>query len=236
MSSQIPYTIEISRRARHVQLKLSQNEGLVVVIPVGFDQRRIPRIIAEKADWIKRTQKRLGRQVRPVTPELAQSRPEYIAIASTGETWRVEYISSKSRAITLTLPGNQIIRLTGAISNLALCQSAMRRWTNQYAKKVLPPVLTKLAQEHGFEINAVSIRNQRTRWGSCSRHKAISLNQKLVFLTPDLVRYVMLHELCHTLVLSHSKKFWELVGRVDPEYKMKIRELRKSAKYLPVWA
>ena len=66
--------------------------------------------------------------------------------------------------------------------------------------------------------------------------KSISLNQKLIFLSPELVRYVMLHELCHTRVMSHSSKFWSMVASYDPVYKKKIKLLRESAKYLPVWA
>jgi len=236
MPTSIPYAIEVSRRARHVRLKISQNEGLVVVIPIGFDERRVPEIIAEKADWIKRTLKRLNRQVRSVNPELASGMPDRILLPSTAETWRVEYVISKTRGVTLTQPENHTLRLTGSVTNRTLCQAALRRWANRYAKATLPPALIKMARDLGFKIRDVSIRNQRTRWGSCSRHKAISLNQKLIFLTPDLVRYVMLHELCHTVVLSHSQKFWDLVGKYDPGYKKKIRELRGSAKYLPVWA
>ena len=66
--------------------------------------------------------------------------------------------------------------------------------------------------------------------------KSISLNQKLLFLSPDLVHYVMLHELCHTREMSHSKKFWAQVASHDPDYKRKIKALREALKYLPVWA
>jgi len=236
MPISIPYAIEVSRRARHVRLKISQNEGLVVVIPIGFDERRVPEIIAEKADWINRTLRRLDRQGRSVTPELAQALPDHILLPSTAETWRIEYVTSKTHGVTLTQPGTHSLRLTGSVTNRTLCQAALRRWANRYAKAALPTVLIKMARDLGFTVRDVSIRNQRTRWGSCSRHKAISLNQKLIFLTPDLVRYVMLHELCHTVVLSHSQKFWDLVSKYDPAYKKKIKELRKSAKYLPVWA
>ena len=236
MPTPIPYAIEVSRRARHVRLKISQSEGLVVVIPAGFDERRVPDIITEKADWITRTLKRINRQAQPVNPELARVQPDRIYLPSTAETWRIEYVTSKTRGITLTQPGNHTLRLTGAVSNRTLCQAAFRRWTNRYAKATLPPAIKNMARDLGFTITEISIRNQRTRWGSCSRSRAISLNQKLVFLTPDLVRYVMLHELCHTMVLSHSKKFWDLVGRYDPAYKKKIKELHRAAKYLPIWA
>jgi hypothetical protein len=236
MPSSIPYTIKVSRRARHVSLRINQTDGLVVVIPVGFNERRIPQILAEKADWINRTQKRLARLPRPATPELVQPLPTRIHLPLTGESWIVEYVPSKTRGITLTQPGGHTIRLTGAISSRPQCGAALRRWTTRQAKVILPDLIRKTARELGFSIGDISIRNQRTRWGSCTRLKSISLNQKLIFLSPELVRYVMLHELCHTRVMSHSSKFWGLVASHDPVYKKKIKLLRESAKYLPVWA
>ena len=73
MPSSIPYTIKVSRRARHVSLRINQADGLVVVIPVGFDERRIPQILAEKADWINRTQKRLARLAAPGNPRIGSA-------------------------------------------------------------------------------------------------------------------------------------------------------------------
>jgi predicted metal-dependent hydrolase len=236
MPNSIPYIIKVSRRARHVSLRITQADGLIVVIPVGFDEQHVPRILAEKADWITRTQKRLASQPRPATPDLAQPLPERIHLPSTGQIWKVEYIPSKTRGITLTQPGQHILRLTGRVESRLLCGAALRRWANRQAKAILPPALTDMARELGFTITGTTIRNQRTRWGSCSRMKSISLNQKLIFLSPEIVRYVMLHELCHTRVMSHSRKFWNLVAGYDPEYKKKIKVLREAMKYLPVWA
>ena len=80
------------------------------------------------------------------------------------------------------------------------------------AKRELTGRLSILAKHHGFTFNKVSLRNQKTRWGSCSRNNNISLNMKLVLLPEDLIDYVMLHELVHTLVPNHSKNFW---GELD---------------------
>jgi len=147
MPTSIPYTLKVSSRARHVNLKITQADGLVVVIPVGFDERRVPRILAEKADWITRTQKKLARLPHPASPELAQPLPVRIHLPSTGETWQVEYVSSKTRGIILTQPGKYIIRLTGAVGSRAMCGAALRRWTSRQARIILPAVLTNTAGE-----------------------------------------------------------------------------------------
>jgi len=84
------------------------------------------------------------------------------------------------------------------------------------ARRMLTSRLIQLAEKHSFTYNRVSIRNQRTRWGSCSHKNNISLNMKLIKLPDELIDYVILHELVHTRKKDHSKAFWveldELVG------------------------
>ena len=76
------------------------------------------------------------------------------------------------------------------------------------AKKKLTDRLHYLTEKHGFTYNKVIIRNQKTRWGSCSSKNNISLNMKLVLLPDELMDYVILHELVHTRIPNHSKEFW----------------------------
>jgi predicted metal-dependent hydrolase len=87
------------------------------------------------------------------------------------------------------------------------------------ARAQLPPRLLELAAEHGVTVSRVSIRNQRWRWGSCSRSGHICLNWRLVTM-PDTVRdYVLIHELMHRKRMDHSPKFWKLVAEACPAYK-----------------
>jgi len=82
----------------------------------------------------------------------------------------------------------------------------------------------------------VLVRSQRSRWGSCSRRRAISLNQKLLFVPPPLVRYVFLHELCHTVHFDHSPAFWAFLAQREPRWKALDEELDMAWRYVPLWA
>jgi predicted metal-dependent hydrolase len=94
------------------------------------------------------------------------------------------------------------------------------------AQAELPAELWRLAATHGIEVRRVSIRDQRSRWGACSRRGTITLNWRLVFV-PDFVReYVMLHELMHRRELNHSPRFWRLVAAVCPRLVEARRWLR----------
>ena len=98
------------------------------------------------------------------------------------------------------------------------------------AHRELPARLLELAAEHGFEVARVSVRNQKWRWGSCSRRGHICLNWRLV-LMPEWVRdYVMIHELMHLRRLDHSARFWKLVERVCPDYRRAREWLRVSCR------
>ena len=94
------------------------------------------------------------------------------------------------------------------------------------ARKRLTDRLYHLAKEHGFTCSNASIREQRTRWGSCSHKNNISLNLKLVLLPKELVDYVMLHELVHTRIHNHSEKFWAELDRYVGNGKVMAKRMR----------
>jgi predicted metal-dependent hydrolase len=79
---------------------------------------------------------------------------------------------------------------------------------------------------YNFEIGNITIRNQRSRWGSCSSKKNLNFNYKIVFLPPELVDYIVVHELCHLKEMNHGKRFWYLVGEQVGDYKERRSELK----------
>lgn len=96
------------------------------------------------------------------------------------------------------------------------------------AKELLPERLKKLANEKGFTYSRCTVRNVHTRWGSCNTKGNISLNVSLIQLPDELIDYVLLHELCHTIEMNHSERFWTLMDKVVAPAKAK--ELRKRLK------
>lgn len=101
----------------------------------------------------------------------------------------------------------------------------------QYKKKASVFVLERVeyfAKLHGFNYNKVSIKNQTTRWGSCSRKGNLNFNYRITFLPRGLANYLIVHELCHLKEFNHSRKFWNLVGAIMPDYLELRRELRKN--------
>lgn len=220
----------MSKRARHARLQMSPREGLVVVVPKGYDHKRIPELLEKKRSWIEKVTQQYEAQRRLVPQE---SMPERIDLRGIGETWRVNYRDGASKR-AIERPGKRLCVPDGKGDSERMYE-ALRSWLRRKAHRHLKPWLRHLAEENGFQIERIFIKSQRTRWGSCSEKKNINLNMKLLFLSEELVHYVMLHELCHTVYLNHSKKFWALVAEHEPRYVVRRKALRAAWKYVPAW-
>ncbi|MFA5158586.1 MAG: SprT family zinc-dependent metalloprotease [Patescibacteria group bacterium] len=84
------------------------------------------------------------------------------------------------------------------------------------------------ADQHGYQYNKLTIKNQKTCWGSCSRKANLNFNYKILFLPEAVQDYIIAHELCHLKAFNHSKTFWSLVSRMIPDYAVMRQELKKS--------
>lgn len=96
-------------------------------------------------------------------------------------------------------------------------------------------IATTLASKHHFNLRGLLVKNQRTRWASCSPQRNLSINTKLLFLSPDLVRYVLIHELFHMVYMNPTKEFWRLVQACESCYKILDEKLRGAWKTVPQW-
>ncbi len=97
----------------------------------------------------------------------------------------------------------------------------------ELARAVVAQKIAELNYASDFIFNRVSIKNHKSRWGSCSKKKNLNFNYKIIFLPEQLAQYIVAHELCHLKEFNHSWKFWGLVGQIIPDYKLRLRELKK---------
>jgi predicted metal-dependent hydrolase len=203
----VGYRIVLSARAKRLRLKLTPLDGLVIVAPKSFKRRRIERLVHGERHWIARHIPRMDELREHARRSPAAVRPESLELRAIGETWKLE-----------------------AIDRNALKQRLRRR-----ARETLVPWLERISEETGYRCAKVRIRGQRTRWGSCSTGRAISLNYQLLFLPPEWVRYILIHELCHTAQMNHSRAFWALVARHVPDVQTSRKALRTAWKLIPEW-
>lgn len=125
---------------------------------------------------------------------------------------------------------NQIAQEQARVRDTA-APEVEREWRARAARE-LPARLLELADAHGLRVDRVSVRNQRWRWGSCSRSGHICLNWRLAQMPPPIRDYVMIHELMHLKQMNHSPKFWQLVARACPDYEAARQWLREHARHV----
>ncbi len=128
--------------------------------------------------------------------------------------------------------GRLILRGTSEAS----AQQLLQRWLSRQARQHLVPWLMTVADELALGCRQVTVRGQRSRWGSCSSRGTISINRALLFLEPALVRHLFIHELCHTVHMNHSPRFWRLVERHSPRYRELEQALNRAVAVIPRWA
>jgi len=204
-----PIVLQRSLRARYYRLTLRRDGTAVATIPVRGSEREARRFVEQHRDWLQRARERWHR--RPKGEEiwslgarvLWRGVLHEIRLAASGPSPRVCLAADVFRVPTLA----------GDLRSALEAQFARR------ARIELPARAWELSAVTQMNIKQVTVRNQRTRWGSCSAGGVISLNWRLV-LTPDSVRdYIIYHELMHLREMNHSARFWARVGEVCPGWR-----------------
>ena len=231
----VPYRIRVSRRSRRVRLTLTPRDGLVMVTPPGVQRDWLVKLANEWRGWVSKQMDQLG-ILQPdelCVPEVTL--PEQIALPALGETWHLLQRFAPNTSARIRQGANATLVLSGDCLDSAASRRALERWLMRRAKEALPPMLAAVSRQTGLAYRGISIRAQRTRWGSCSSQGDICLNYQILFLTPELARHVLLHELCHTVRLDHSPCFWRTVARFEPELDARRAEMRRSWSSVPAW-
>lgn len=223
-------TLKKHARARHIKLKASVQHGLELVVPKRFNPKEIPFILEQNRIWIEKQLLKIQSQFISI-----DKLPNEIIFSAINLSWQIEYIASDMKLKLLSRPHQRELVFIGDIQNKLACKKLLIIWVKKQARIYLLNQLEEVSQQIRLSYTHAIIRDQSTRWGSCSSKKSISLNYKLLFLPFELMRHVLIHELCHTVHLNHSDAFWGLVERFDPKWEQHRRELRKADKLIPMW-
>ncbi len=217
-----PFAIEFVRvrRARRYILRVRQDGTLRVTVPRGGSRREAEQFVLKHEKWIARERTRVrtespSPQWSHGTTILLRGMPVRIAVESHSRGCRVLY---GDRRI--------VVRDSGDV------RRAIEADLRQLAREVLLPRLGELAAAHGLALGAVTIRNQRSRWGSCARNGNIALNFRLVQMPEHVSDYVLLHELMHIRQQNHSRRFWRLVEAACPAFRDAERWLKTTGRAL----
>jgi len=211
-ATELIYTVRRSSRARRVRVCVDADAGIEVVLPQRAPARAAASAVSELRPWIER---RLD--------EIAAIR---LHVAARGDT--VPYLGATLRLVgergrmRVHRRGDELLVPVGAERSAAL-----ERWYRRAARAEITPRVERAAGAVGRDVGSLTIRGQRTRWGSCSSTGALSFNWRLLLAPEDVLEYVVWHEACHLVVLDHSPRFWRLLERHLPGYREPRTWLRR---------
>lgn len=228
----LKYSLRVSKRAQNVTLKVNRAQGLVVVVPGNFDQSRIPDILASKSQWIEKQLEKFEALPGKFDHNWP---PTELSLPGAGVVFDISYLDVAGDRIRLQQRDYHLeVGLPAGYSNENLA-ALFVRWLKTLARDYCDTIAAELSQTTGLHYKKLSVRAQKTRWGSYSSRGTLSLNYKLVFLPQHLLKHVILHELSHSVHMNHSADFWGLLELVDPAAKQHDKQLNEAWRYVPAW-
>ncbi len=187
--------------------------------------------VRENRRWIDNALQSFAEELAPDSYEL----PSRIHLPAIARRAIVAYRRKDgTRSVRHRELGDTLV-LSGPVHDETKVSQALKRWLSKVAKREFEPRLRELSRELELPFEKLQIRAQRTCWGSHSSSGTISLNLCLLFLKPRVVRYLMVHELCHGRFMDHSSRFWRLVGQHEPQYRRLDRALTDAWREVPGW-
>jgi len=226
------YTVQHSRRARYLSVRVTPQLGVTVTLPSGLREDAIEPFLLEHREWLER--ELLAAERHPTAHQRGRL-PASIELPALQRNISVRYEGQPGTRVRVTesVAG---LRVAGSVADKHAVCAALCRWLSRLAKRELVARLRRLSAASGLGYSRCSIRGQRGRWGSASTSGHVCLNYKLLFLSPAVVDYVLLHELTHTLHPDHSPRFWRRLEAVLPDCRRRHEELQRAAVAVPWWA
>ncbi len=217
----VTYIVRRHPRAKSIRITISPFHGVVVTFPARMRRYVNPdTLLREKQEWILQQLAKLDipAQPRPLGDGSLiyyRGRKYSLSIRS-GEMWHgCEIVGDELRAhLPLDFDGDLKAFLLG--------------WLKLQAVDHIVAAARAAAEEIGVRYGRITVRDQRTKWGSCSKLGNISFNWRLILFPPEVLRYVVIHELCHLRHFNHSQRFWNLVAKFDPAFEQSVAWLRDN--------
>ena len=216
-------TFEQSAKAKRLRAMILP-DGVRVILPKGYSEKEGMAFVESVRSKIKARQQKMEHKSIVITEEKPlQTLTFRVAVQKAA---RKDIFSSLKEGV-LTIQYPDFLTAEDAKTQQYFWNS-INYFLRQEAKRLLPARTFELAKQFGFQFANVKIQSSKTRWGSCNRKRNINLTFYLLLVPQHLIDYVILHELCHTVEMNHSEKFWALMDKVTHGKSKALRnELKK---------
>lgn len=210
----LPNYIVEHRNVKHARLRVHEDGSVCLYVPQNFTEQEISKVLEMKASWIASKQQYFRQKGK-----ILLRRNELLLF---GNRYAYFYFSQYKNKVIV----NEESRTIQARRNL-LDKNVQEQWLKSVAKKYIYPRVAELSENLMLPFNRLFLRSQKSKWGNCSADKNISINWRIIKAPDFVIDYVIIHELCHTLIMKHTVKFETLLNSHCPDYKQAQAWLEK---------
>lgn len=229
----IAYEIVTNSRAKRIIIKVIAGK-VKVTQPKGTSIREVKKFVKSQQNWILSKLESYD--------QLEKQKKKYITgedLLYRGELYPIKIATADNKKVTVSFKNNTfLVGVPKVLINEKWpreeIKEALTRWFKQQACQVLKEKLDYYSALMSLSYNQMRIKDQKTRWGSCSTKKNINLNWRIILAADDVIDYLIVHELAHLSHMNHSQEFWALVAMYSPGYRQHKRWLREEGKHLTI--
>lgn len=220
----ICYILKRSRIARNIRFEIKPEEGLSIIVPRLYPVERLPSVIEAKQKWIL---SKLSRYEEYPVSRHGREKVNGDIIPFLGRTLKLFINTDDTGGNTIAMEQDRLFIICRP--KIDSVNAILKEWYRTQAEHIIGKRVPELSERCGVSYRKVTIRSQKTRWGSCSQKGNLSLNWKLVTAPPEVIDYVIVHELLHMIEMNHSRRFWKLVDKCCPAWRDHKKWLRKTS-------
>jgi predicted metal-dependent hydrolase len=216
MSIEINQIIHSKRKT--IVLIIQRDGTLIVRAPLRASEKSIREFVEKSSAWIRKKQAQIHAAVSPVPKQYTRGE----TFLYLGREVPLEIVKGQKTALVL----DTHFKLAEWAQGKA--EQVFRQWYREQARQILSERVQLFSDQHNLQVQKIRISSARTRWGSCNAKGGLSFSWRLILTPTEVVDYVVVHELAHTLVHNHSKRFWRQVEMILPDYKERRKWLRTN--------
>jgi predicted metal-dependent hydrolase len=204
---------------------VSDINGMQAMVPLSYDPKELEIFVTSKRNWILQTSQHYSK----LKERNGGLEPDSLYFL--GSRYRFHVVKDRRPS---TVVSDAIKLITFHVTDRRRYKQHIHEWYKQQTARIIADRLPTLARRFNVKYNKISIKNQKSRWASCSKNGNLNFNLLLVAAPSNVIDYVMIHELMHLIEFDHSHQFWQLVKEADPDYKKHREWLTNYASVIKV--
>ena len=213
---------------KYWRIKVSKDGGVSVVVNTTSNMEDVKKFVSSKTKWIESMIERNNRQKESVNKIKEEKKGQLL---HRGEWYNILRTGQEKGGAVLLNDDNKTLCVSAG--NEERINDRLVKWQRNTARRIIGDLAVMTGKEMGVECNKIFLRSQKSRWGGCSpKRKNISINWMLVRAPEDILKYVVIHELCHIKESSHSGKYWDMVAAYYPQHKEAKKWLKDNGEVL----